>query len=66
MLPTAQRSQPSNVLAVVHGKVAAVAFAVDGAFCVGRPKFAAFGDSLTVRANQPLGNVEAATIALRI
>jgi hypothetical protein len=51
MLPTAQRSQPSDVRAVVHGKVAAVAFAVDGAFSVGWPKFAAFGDSLTVRAN---------------
>ena len=65
MLPAAQSPQPSDIRAIVHGEIAAIALAIDGALRVRRPQLPAFCDGLAVRTNQPLRDVKAAAVALR-
>ena len=42
VLPAAQRAQPSDAGPIMHGKIAAVALAIDGAFRVRWPQLSAF------------------------
>src|SRR5262245_53783481 len=65
MFPAAERAQPPDIGPVMYGKVAAVAFAIDGSLGMRRTQLAAPGDGLAVRADQPLRDVEAAAAALR-
>src|SRR5579864_7058650 len=64
VLPAAQGAEPADVRALVYGKIAAVALAIDGAFGVSRTQLAPLGDGLAVRPDQPLRDVEATTVAL--
>ena len=63
MLPAAQRTEPSDIGAIMDREVAAVAFAEHGALGMGRPQLAALGDGLAVGADQPLRDIEAAAVA---
>ncbi len=65
MLPATQRTKPPDAGAIMDSKIAAVAFAIDGAFGVGRPQLAPPGDGLAIGAEQPLGEIETAAIPLR-
>src|SRR6185295_13413500 len=49
--------------AIMHGEVAAVAFAEHGTFGVGRTQFPALGDGLAVGADQPLRDIKTAAVA---
>src|ERR1700726_3494618 len=63
MLPAAQGPEPSDVVAIMDGEVAAIALAEHGAFGMGWPQLAALRDGLTVGTDQPLPHIEAAAVA---
>src|ERR1700726_133997 len=63
MLPAAERAEPTDIRPLVYRKVAAVTFAIDGTLGMRRPKFSAFGDGLAVGTDQPLRDIETATVA---
>src|SRR6266700_6370211 len=64
MLPAAQRADASDV-ELVHGKVAAIAFTEYRTLHMGRLQLAALRDGFTIRANDPLRDIEATSVALR-
>src|SRR5206468_11544234 len=64
MLPAAQRAEPTELRDGMHGKIAAIALTEGRPLGMRRPQLTALGNGLSIGGNQPLGDVEAATVAL--
>ena len=65
MFPATQCTNPAEIGSVVDSDVAAVTFTKDSALGMRRPKLAPLRNCFAIWADQPLGDIKAATLSFR-